>query len=388
MNRIRQLRLARGLSLEGLAVEMGGIVTRQALHLYEQERAHPSPGVTVQLAKALHVKPSDLSEPALFKVEFIAYRSRSGLRKRDGESVKAYFGTQLERRAQLQSRCCPGLPFDLPLQRLKVQTLEDAEEASKQLRDKWRLGRDAIGDLTVVLEDHLVHVIRIEASEKFDGLSAIVREHGKPVAVGVASRAGVPGDRQRFSLAQKLAHLVMKIEGGLDAEKAAHRFAGAFLLPEAAVRREIGDKRSSLLPSELRLLKRRFKVSLQAIVKRLHDLRIISDPVYKSAFFMISRYGWRKVEPDPIAPENSEWCRQVAARGLAEKQLTAAEVERLTGLKFEGDVPTSLLRKTQFRCLPIAERQKILEQEAARLAKHYEKPSEWQPLDSEDFHDQ
>lgn len=388
MNRIRQLRLARGLSLEGLAVEMGGIVTRQALHLYEQERAHPSPGVTVQLAKALHVKPSDLSEPALFEVEFIAYRSRSGLRKRDGESIKAYFGTQLERRAQLQSRCCPGLPFDLPLQRLKVQTLEDAEEASKQLRDKWRLGRDAIGDLTVVLEDHLVHVIRIEAPEKFDGLSAIVREHGKPVAVGVASRAGVPGDRQRFNLAHELAHLVMKIEAGLDAEKAAHRFAGAFLLPEAAVRREIGDKRSSLLPAELRLLKRRFKVSLQAIVKRLHDLRIISDPVYKSAFFMISRYGWRKVEPDPIAPENSEWCRQVAARGLAEKQLTAAEVERLTGLKFEGDLPTSLLRKTQFRRLPIAERQKILEQEATRLAKHYEKPSEWQLLDSEDFHDQ
>jgi Zn-dependent peptidase ImmA (M78 family)/transcriptional regulator with XRE-family HTH domain len=388
MNRIRQLRLARGLSLEGLAVEMGGIVTRQALHLYEQGSARPSPGVTVQLAKALRVKPSDLNEPALFEVEFIAYRSRSGLRKRDGESIKAYFGTQLERRAQLQARCCPGLPFDLPLQRLKVQTLEDAEEASKQLRDKWCLGRDAIGDLTVVLEDHLVHVIRIEASEKFDGLSAIVREHGKPVAVGVASRAGVPGDRQRFSLAHELAHLVMKIEGGLDAEKAAHRFAGAFLLPEAAVRREIGDKRSSLLPSELRLLKRRFKVSLQAIVKRLHDLRIISDPVYKSAFFMISRYGWRKVEPDPIAPENSEWCRQVAARGLAEKQLTAVEVERLTGLEFAGDVPTSLLRKTQFRRLPMAERRKILEREAARLAKHYEKPSEWQLLESEDFHDQ
>jgi hypothetical protein len=35
----------------------------------------------------------------------------------------------------------------------------------------------------------------------------------------------------------------------------------------------------------------------------------------------------------------------------------------------------------------MAERRKILEQEAARLAKHYEKPSEWQQLESEDFHD-
>jgi hypothetical protein len=127
---------------------------------------------------------------------------------------------------------------------------------------------------------------------------------------------------------------------------------------------------------------------VQAIVMRLHDLRIISDSVYKSAFFMISRYGWRKVEPDPVSRETSEWCRQVGARGIAEKQLTPAEAERLTGLTFEGDVPTSLVRKTQFRTLPLAEREKILEQEAVRLAKHYDKPSEWQDIEGEDFADE
>lgn len=388
MSRIRQLRLARGLSLEDLAIEMGGIVSRQALHLYEQEKTHPSPSVAVQLAKALGVKPAELSEAGSFEVEFIAYRSRSGLRKKDGESIKAFFGMELERRARLQERCCPAVSLDVPLHRMDVRTLEDAERAASQLRERWRLGCDAIADLTMVLEDHLVHVIEIKAPEKFDGLSAIVRERGKAVAVGVASRADVSGDRQRLSLAHELAHLVMKVGEKVDAEKAAFRFAGAFLLPEAAVRREIGERRTSLLPSELRLMKKRFKVSIQAIVKRLHDLEIISDSVYKSAFYLITRYGWRKSEPEPVLRETSEWCRQTAARGVAEKQLTVADAERLTGLVFEEEIPTSLVRKTQFRALPMAERRKILEEEAARLTKHYEKPSEWQRIEAEVFLDE
>jgi Zn-dependent peptidase ImmA (M78 family) len=366
---------------------MGGIVSRQALHLYEQEKTHPSPRVAVQLAKALGVKSSELTTPVSFEVEFIAYRSKSRLPKKEGESIKAYFGLQLEHRAQLQARCCPELRLELPLREEKVGTLEDAEAAATALRDRWRLGMDGIADLTTILEDHLVHVIEIKGSERFDGLSAVVREGGKAIAVGVGCRTGVPGDRQRFNLAHELGHLVMKVTDRVDVEKAAHRFAGAFLLPAPLVLREIGEKRTSLLPSELRLLKRRFKVSIQAIIKRLHDLRIISDALYKSAFFMISRYGWRKLEPDPVARESSEWCRQIAARGVAEKQLTVAEAERLTGLAFDGDVPTSLVRKVQFRTLPMAERQKILEQEAARLAKHYEKPSEWHQIEAAEFVD-
>jgi Zn-dependent peptidase ImmA (M78 family) len=270
-----------------------------------------------------------------------------------------------------------------------VASPEDAEAAAQALRDKWRLGLDPISDLTMVLEDHLVHVIEIKSCEKFDGLSAIVRNSaGKPVATGVASRDDVSGDRQRLSLAHELAHLVMKVADGSDEEKLAFRFAAAFLLPEPCVRREIGKYRTTLEVSELILMKKRFKVSIQAIVRRLYDLNIISHSTYTSAFTTISQLGWKKVEPELIPREKSEWSRQIGSRGLAEKLLTLEETERLTGLKFEHSLSTSLVRRIQFRSLPMAERRRLLALEAAKLSDEYAKPSDWQSLDAEPFHEQ
>src|SRR5450756_1113927 len=77
--RLRQLRLARGLSLEALAAAIGGAVTKQALSKYEQGTARPSPVVLNRLAEALGVKAAYLlSEPDI-EVQFIAYRKGSAL---------------------------------------------------------------------------------------------------------------------------------------------------------------------------------------------------------------------------------------------------------------------------------------------------------------------
>ena len=53
MNRIRTLRLARGWTQEELAHAMGGVVTKQALSKYENDKVIPSPVVALRLARAL-----------------------------------------------------------------------------------------------------------------------------------------------------------------------------------------------------------------------------------------------------------------------------------------------------------------------------------------------
>ena len=64
--RLRQLRLARNLSMEALAAEMGGIVTKQAISKYENDRAQPSPTVLTKLASVLGVKATFLfHEPTI-----------------------------------------------------------------------------------------------------------------------------------------------------------------------------------------------------------------------------------------------------------------------------------------------------------------------------------
>ena len=81
MNRIKQLRLARALSLDDLSDAMGGIVTKQALSKYELGQSTPSAPVLNQLASALGVKAMELWAAPSIQVKFQGYRKRASLPK-------------------------------------------------------------------------------------------------------------------------------------------------------------------------------------------------------------------------------------------------------------------------------------------------------------------
>ena len=135
MNRIKQLRLARGLSLDQLADAMGGIVTKQALSKYELGASTPSAPVLNQLARALAVKAMELWSAPPFEVTFLGYRKRVSLPQRWQESFQATLSRTLEERLKLQDYCYSNIPFDLPIRSYDVQTEEDAEKAAESLRE-------------------------------------------------------------------------------------------------------------------------------------------------------------------------------------------------------------------------------------------------------------
>ena len=85
--RLKQLRQARGLSLEELAAQLGGLVSRQALWKYEQDKARPSATVLTKLADAFGIRAALLWQEPPIQVRFIAYRKGSGLLKRDQDQV-------------------------------------------------------------------------------------------------------------------------------------------------------------------------------------------------------------------------------------------------------------------------------------------------------------
>lgn len=131
------------------------------------------------------------------------------------------------------------------------------------------------------------------------------------------------GERKRFTLAHELGHMVMGPISGVDEELAAHRFAGAFLMPADVVRAEVGAQRSSISIGELVALKRRFGVSVQAIAFRCRDLGIIDKKAFSALFKIFNQRGWRKhpfAEPECIAPDYEEPKRfeRLCYRALAE----------------------------------------------------------------------
>jgi transcriptional regulator with XRE-family HTH domain len=389
--RLKQLRLVRGLTLEALSAEIGGMVTKQALSKYERDRAKPSARVLNKLAAALGVKAAYLLSEPRTRIEFVAYRKGSGLPKKEQAKVESFVREAFEERLWLQELMLqdPTQEPDgsaLPVQRLKVERLEDAEQAARRVRAEWNIGTDPIASMSGLLEDHFVHVIEIEANEKFDGISAVAYgDDMRVVAAAVVSRRSVAGDRQRLNLGHELGHLVLDVSPSVDEEKAAFRFGTALLTPAETLYREIGAKRAYLQLEELMLLKQRFGISIQALLHRLHDLEIITDSHYVQWCKDISRLGWKRVEPLPMPSEQPRWLRRSVLRALSEGLVTVEEASRVLGEQLDMKAPISLVEKRAFAKLPVEERRRILAEQADKMAASYGKDLKWRELQGGDI---
>lgn len=379
--RLKQLRLVNSLSLDGLAAQLGGFVTKQALSKYEKEKARPSPIVLNKLASVLGVKAASFWTEPIISCSFIAYRKGSGLTKHEQARVEALVCRLLEERIGLRDMLHEPVKATLPVKGFHVKAVGDTEAFAKELRNVWGAGLEPIASMTGTLEDHSVFVAEIEANERFEGVSAVAYDAEQNLsAAAVASRRSLAGERQRLNLAHELAHLVLDVPEPINEEKAAFRFAGAFLAPDETLYREVGKKRAFIQAAELLLLKQRFGMSLQALIYRLHDLGIISASQYRQWFMDINRLHWKKQEPSPLPPEQPMWLRKSVLRAVAEGLLTEEDGMKMLGESMKMKEPVSLVERRAFMKLPLVDRRKIMARQAKEIAAHYEKDTSWKDL--------
>ena len=78
-------------------------------------------------------------------------------------------------------------------------------------------------------------------------------------------------------------------------ERQANAFASAFLIPHDSFLRECPTR---LDWGHFYELKRRWRVSVQALIRRARDVGKLSDATYRRAFFLLSRRGERQHERD------------------------------------------------------------------------------------------
>ena len=376
--RLRRFRVARGMTLADLADAIDHLVSSQTLSKYEKGTLQPSAKTLNRIAAALGIKSAQLWGESSCDVEPIAFRKRTKLGKREQERINAFVAEEVEKRIWLQEQISEKNTFELPILGIKVRNLDDAEEAARTLRDILNLGIDPIGNLMGVLEDHGIYIIEVNASETFDGISALVRDNNK-VCFGraIAIRSGVPGDRQRLNLTHELGHLSLDISKNVDPEKAAFRFGAAFLAPAEQLRRDVGGKRSNLQIAELCYLKKKYGVSIQAMLFRLKDLRIITDAYHKKWCIEINALGLKRNEPINIPPEKPERFRQQVRHAFSEALITEKDVERLLNQTGQTPPDAPLSERRQFLALPKEKRLRILSEQAKDMADFYEHDTEW-----------
>ena len=125
---------------------------------------------------------------------------------------------------------------------------------------------------------------------------------------------------------------MLKVSPKLNAERVAHRFAGAFLMPAKALWLEVGKRRSAIALGELLALKRVFGVSIQALTHRCRDLDIIGVATYRALFNEFDKLRWRSPpyeEYGAMPGEQPSRFQRLCLRALAEGAISESKAAEL-----------------------------------------------------------
>lgn len=329
--RLERARKAAGLSLRALGEQVG--LSQTAISKYEKNQIIPDSTMLIKLTHALNVKVEYFFRPKEFTytLDDVDYRKRD-IPKKGLDLINAKILDQIEKRFELES-FFPSAPiesFTLPSTLQKnINEIDEIDEISKQLRISWKIGLNPIPDLIDVLETNGIRVFIIKDSidNKFDGLATKIKN--QPIIV---ISSDWPGDRQRFTLAHELGHLVLhgRIPKKMDEEKAANRFAGSFLLPTYAIREELGNKRNFIEIQELSLLKQEYGISMQGIIFRAKQAQIIESKQSGKLWGMFKKRDWLVTEPGDAYPsEKSHIFKQLIFHALAEEFIGESKAAEL-----------------------------------------------------------
>lgn len=317
-----KLRLARqfhGLSL----AELGGRVeaSRQFIHQLESDAKAPNRDMEKALAVALNVETSFFRIPLRnsVKVEQTHFRKLRSTPITLVHQILAH-GTMCELLISYLDKCL-SLPL-VNFQEFQVTSDADIERAALACREYWGLETSKpIPNMTRVLENAGAIVVLFEhISDKLDALSM---SRARPIVVRSTTKESLC--RQRFDLAHECAHLVLHQgiqTGNKKTEDEAHRFAGAFLLPEKEFRKEFPTK-PRINWRTIYSMKLKWKVSVQAIIQRAQDLELINEAQFRKARIQLQRNGqikWEKFD-DQMPLEQPELLRKCFEILLKNKRL-------------------------------------------------------------------
>lgn len=287
---IHTARIAAGLTQGQLSQRAG--ITQEALSRYENNLSEPDPATQTGLAEAVGVNKRFLSafSNAAGALAIDAHTNRPATAPaRTWHRLEARLNVLREQMRLLLSRIDFQAPNSLP----RLDPLDyRPRDAARLVRAQWRMPQGPVRSLTAWMESAGCLVVEQNfGASRADGLSQWVDEH--PI---VMINARLPTDRKRFTLAHELGHLVMHSAPGHvseDVEAQAVAFAAELLMPAHLIR---ADLRNPTLP-RLVSLKRKWMVSIAALIEQAHDLGTISLTRRTSLYKALSATGWRKREP-------------------------------------------------------------------------------------------
>lgn len=295
---------------EGLAKLVG--VTPVTISRLEQGVNDPLPGTLEVISEALG-----------FPKEFFYGKDIDTLSAEAASFRSLTSMTARERDAALSAGSIAYLLSDWVMERFNLPKADivdfsferDPEKAALSLRQHWALGEQPVSNMVKLLESKGVRVFSLSENTRTVDAFSCWRNDTPYVFLNTFKSA----EHSRFDAAHELAHLTLHRHGGPQqraAEQEANAFASAFLMPEADIRSRLPCVTSL---SQLIQAKKRWGVSVAALVYRLHKLGLITEHRYRSFYVQMSKLGYRTREPEALPREESVVWKKVFTELWSEK---------------------------------------------------------------------
>ena len=342
--RLRSARMSRGLSLRDLQAKIGNKVSAQAIGKYENGDMSPSPEKITMLANALDVSVNFLTDVSPIKLRAVNFRENFLRSKKEEAQVKATIVRYLENYLEIEELLRvdtidwsppDGSPF-------LVNDPRDFEWAAFSLRNHWKLGDDPISNFPELLENKGIKVVFYPLPDSVDGVTCFVEYKNANKIPVILVNKNTTAERQRFSLAHELGHLVLeKVSPPKKDESNCNRFAGAFLMPENILWDNLGKHRHSISIGEMVSLKKILGVSIMAIPPRCSQLGIIGQSLYRKIWSDFVKRGYTKPpynEPEKLdQAEQTQRLKRLCFRAITEKSISLEKASFILEVP-QGDI--------------------------------------------------
>lgn len=269
---VRRHMKIRGLTIPRLSARMG--MGTAGLSNLINGKAEPKSSTLIKLADALDVPFDELlaDTPKLESLRFRTAKVLSGREKAERDQLRHDTSIWLSDYRYLEKSLEAVSLY-------KLGSLSGKEPCSAAMAVRDRLGlkpTDPIHDISDLMEQAGIKLrIRPFGFKKTFGLSIGDTDGGPGIVVN--SEAGIPVERQLFTIVHELGHLILHTSSYKNTdemedkaeEKEADLFAGTFLVPDEALAKEWEESKGLPFVDRVLRVKKVFKASYLTILTRL-----------------------------------------------------------------------------------------------------------------------
>lgn len=308
--RLRTLRELMGLT-QAQVCAMSGVASSWISDL-ENSLQDPDEAKLQRIAEATETPLSFFYvQPKAVPLDSLRFRKLASAKRTVTKRVHALYGESYRISDDLitgQRYPTPALPYT----DAEEISQDEIEELAEQTRVSLRLAPDKpIPHLTRALERAGIAVAPMVLTDDPNRSEHTPNDHfGVSYWGGMTETAligyfpGASGDRDRFTLAHEVGHLVLHTfrPRAKNAEAEANLFASALLVPRERAREELS---THMTLTQYARMKANWGVSIQALIMRASSVGKIDEIRKRSLFVQLSQRGWRKNEPVEVGHEST-----------------------------------------------------------------------------------